>query len=119
RPGCRAIAAAAVVAAERESAATAQFVLDVRGLLARLLHERIHALAHFFWRQIFFARCDRPRVAFGIRERAAAIAPELIAHLSHRSLGDLAARRGGAIEERVSVLDINPEGDGRSAKVLG
>src|SRR5262249_55728417 len=60
----------------------------------------------------------RPAVAGGGDQRAAAVAPELILHLSHRTWGDRRARARRLAEQRVGVLRVNPQADRRSADLL-
>src|SRR5690349_18263733 len=74
-----------------------------------LLHPLLLPLVELLGRQIFLVRRDRPAVALWIDEGSAAIAPELVLHLTHRAAGDLRARRPGAIEEGVAVLDVDPQ----------
>src|SRR5439155_14243745 len=52
-------------------------------LRRELLQELLPALLHLLVREVFLSRRDRPPVAFGIDDRAAAIAPELILHVAH------------------------------------
>src|SRR6185503_11418455 len=83
-------------------------------LCRHLLEELVGARADLVARQVLFARGDPPAVAARVGDRAGAVAPELIGH-RHLHLG---AGRHRAVEERVRVVDVDPEGCGRAAKRL-
>src|SRR6188472_3835847 len=74
-------------------------------LLRELLEEFLGATVHFFPREVFLAGGNGPRVTEGVGQSTRAIAPELVAQLTHRTLPDLTAGRHGTLEQRVAVLD--------------
>ncbi len=86
----------------------------VRCRLRHLLEEFRGTLLHLRGCEILLARGDPPCVARRIGDRAAAVAPELIRerHLHLRAGAD------GAVEERIAVLDIEPQRRRRSAERL-
>jgi hypothetical protein len=85
--------------------------------LGEVLHELVLTLLHFLWRQVFLVRRNRPHIPGGVEERAAAIAPELIGHLAHLAVR-LGAGGEGAVEQRITILDVHPQRRGRSPERL-
>src|SRR5437763_16291110 len=83
-------------------------------LLRELFEELFLPLQDLIAGQIFFARRDRPAIAVRIADAAAAVAPELIAHLHL----DLRAGGDRAVEQRVAGRDVEPQCGGRAAARL-
>src|SRR4029079_15455183 len=93
-------------------------LLCLSGLRRELLEELGRALVDFRPREIFLPRGDIPLIPERVDQAAAAIAPELIGHLAHRSGRPVRARIDGAREQRIAVGAINPERDRRAAEHL-
>ena len=75
------------------------------------LEELLAPLIELFRGQVFLARRDRPGVALRVRDHAGAVAPELVRQRAHRARRHLGARGDGAVEQRVAIVDVEPQRD--------
>src|SRR3954471_14457017 len=83
--------------------------LSLAGRGGELLHERFLPLLDFLRGQVFLVGRYRPAVAVWIGEGTGAVAPELIDHGAHRTGHHLRASLDGAVEQRIAIVDVQPQ----------
>src|SRR5690242_2595310 len=84
-----------------------------------VLEELLRAAVHFLAREVFLVCGNRPLESEWIGEGSAAIAPELIHHLAHRAWRHPGAGADRTVEDRIAILNVYPERNGRPARRLG